>query len=242
MVRNFLAIITIVALVVSGMGCATTNPDGAPSPAASAAGGAVGGAALGAALGALLGLATGDVARSAVVGAIAGAAAGGIAGLTYGHYLKEQYRNRQTAEAFYQYDPQQGEKVVIDQVSVQPEAVAPGSQVTLESIYTILNGNDQPVPVEVTQGVINQGKFVYRPAVNSSQQASGSYRLALPFSLGSLPEGKYTFLTQVKAGQTQGTRACDFYITRNISANRKEIRAAKADVNFSLPAAFPTEN
>ena len=55
MVRGVLVILLALALVISGIGCASTNPDGTPTTAGSTIGGGVLGAMLGAGVGALIG-------------------------------------------------------------------------------------------------------------------------------------------------------------------------------------------
>jgi len=213
--RNLLILVLIVALLASGSGCATTNPDGTPSRGAAAVGGMTGGALLGAALGAIIGAATGNVARGAAIGAAAGALAGGLAGVIYGNYQEKLARDRQAAEAEHKYNPEQGEKVVVESVSVQPEEVAQGQNVGLYATYTVLTGSDEAVAVEVTQRLVSQGKAVGRANVIKAEKVSGTYELATPAAITArVPPGTYALITQVKTANAKDEKSCEFTVAR----------------------------
>ena len=78
MTRKWLAIVSVVFLVVSLAGCVTDS--GYYDPYRSAGAGALGGAATGAAIGSIIGAATGHAATGAWVGAAAGGVLGGVGG------------------------------------------------------------------------------------------------------------------------------------------------------------------
>jgi len=224
MIRKFFALFLAAVLIISGLGCATTNPDGTPNTAASTAGGAVGGAALGAALGALIGLATGDVAGGAAYGAIAGAAAGALGGFAYAKTQQNMVRDRQAAEAMYSYNTQQGERLILEGVGVSPLTSAQGDKVTFNSDFTILNGSDQPVPIEVSQTIMSQGKPVGSPIVEKSERKSGSYSDSTPVQIpANAPEGKYTVVTKVQTPNAKDERMCEFLVAKKAASNQREI-------------------
>ena len=225
MVRRFIALFLALVLVISGLGCATTNPDGAPNPAASTAGGAIGGAILGAGLGALLGLATGDVAKGAAIGAIAGAGAGAVAGFAYAKHQEKMLRDRQAAEAAYNYNAQQGERVILERTEVTPATSLQGSQVSLDSDFTILNGSDQPVPVEVTKAIVFQGRQMGRPYIETTEYKSGSYSYTTPTQIpANAPEGKYMVFTRIKTPNASDEKTCEFMVAKKAASNEREIR------------------
>lgn len=224
MLRKFIALLSATVLVISGIGCATTNPDGTPNTAASTAGGALGGAILGAGLGALIGLATGDVAKGAAIGAIAGAGAGALAGFAYAKHQEKMVRDRQAAEAMYSYNAQQGERVVLEGVEVTPLTSTQGDQISMNSDFTVLNGSDEPVPVEVTQTIAFQGKQMGRPYTETSQFKSGSYSYSTPTKIpANAPEGKYTVVTRVQAPNAKDERMCEFLVAKKAASNQREI-------------------
>jgi len=225
MAQKFTALLLAVALVMTGFGCATTNPDGTPGTAASTAGGAVGGAVLGAAMGALLGLATGDVAKGAAYGAIAGATAGAVAGFAYAKHQEKVFRDRQTAEAMYKYQAEQGERVVVENVGVTPNASTPGDMVAMNSDFTVLNGSDQPVNVDITQAITYQGKQMGRPFTYSSERQSGSYSIAIPTKIpANAPDGTYTVVTQIKSPNAVDEKTCEFSVAKKTASDQREIR------------------
>jgi len=220
MTRKLVTLIVLVTFPLALFGCATTRPDGAPSPGGSAAAGAVGGAILGGAIGALCGLIPGGGIASAVVrGAIAGAATGvvtgAIAGFAYGKYQEQLYRDRQAAEAFHQYKPEEGEKVLVEVVEVKPEPCLQGDNVALKSTFSVLTGNNEPVPVEVVQTVMVQDKPCGTPFCNKTSRLSGTYVIDLPMQIpDNAPEGMYKLMTVVKTEKVADTKTCEFMVAK----------------------------
>jgi hypothetical protein len=224
MMRGVLVILLSLALVISGIGCATTNPDGTPSTAGSTAGGAIGGALLGAALGALIGVATGDPAGGAVRGAIAGAAAGAIAGFAYAKHQEQVVRDRQAAEAMYSYQPEQGEKVVIEGLEVAPNTVTMGDEVALNTNFTVLTGNDQPVDMVITQTITSQGKPVDKPFVDKTSRKSGTYGVSYSTKIPpNAPEGRYALVTKVETAKAMDEKTSEFLVAKKAASNQREI-------------------
>jgi hypothetical protein len=224
MLRKFIALLTAAVLVISGIGCATTNPDGTPNTAASTAGGAAGGALLGAGLGALIGLATGDVARGAALGAIVGAAAGGLGGFAYAKTEQKAVRDRQAAEAMYKYNAQQGERVILEGVEVSPLTTTQGEKISMNADFTVLNGSDQTMAVEVTRTIAFQGKQMGQPYRETTIFPSGSYSYATPTQIpAEAPEGKYTVVTLVQTPNAKDERMCEFLVTKKAASNEREI-------------------
>ncbi len=220
MARKLVTVLLLVTFPLALLGCATTGPNGAPSPGGSAAAGAVGGAILGSAIGALCGLIPGGgiasaVARGAIAGAAGGALAGAIGGFAYGKYQEKLYRDRQAAETFHQYKPEEGEKVLVEVVEVTPESCVQGDNVALKSTFSVLTGNSEPVPVEVMQMVTVQDKPCGKPFCNKTDRLSGTYVLDLPMQIpGNAPEGKYKLVTMVKTEKSNDTKVCEFVVAK----------------------------
>jgi len=221
MARKLVAVLCLIVFSVSLSGCATTNPDGAPSPGGSTAAGAVGGAVLGGAIGALCGLIpfgggiAGAVARGAIAGAATGVISGAIAGFAYGKYEEKLHRDRQTAEAFHQYKSEQGEKVFVEVVEVKPENAEQGGSVYLNSTFSVLTGNSEPVPVEISQVVMVQDKVCGQPYCHKGEKISGTYAIAIPMQIpANAPNGKYKLMTQVKTGNATDQKVCEFVVAK----------------------------
>jgi hypothetical protein len=225
MVRGVFVILLSVALVTAGLGCASTNPDGTPNTAGSTAGGAIGGALLGAALGAIIGAATGNVARGAVIGAIAGATAGAIGGFAYAKHEEKVLRDRQAAEAMYKYQAEQGQKVIIEGLEVAPTTVTNGDEVALNTNFTVLTGNDEPVDTTITQTITSEGKTVGKPFEDKSTHKSGSYGVSYSTKIpDKAAEGKYTLATRVQTANSMDEKTCEFLVAKKAASNQREIR------------------
>ncbi|HAY21722.1 MAG TPA: hypothetical protein DCY27_06065 [Desulfobacterales bacterium] len=225
MVRKTMALVTLVVFCTFLFGCATApKPEGsqtdAPSPAGRAVGGAILGALGGAAIGALVGLIPGgsiasSVARGAVAGAATGLVAGAIAGFAYGKYEEKLYRDRLAAEAFHQYKSEQGEKVFVEVVEVKPENAEQGGSVYLNSTFSVLTGNNEPVPVEISQVVMVQDKVCGQPFSHKAEKLSGTYAIAIPMQIpANAPDGKYKLMTQVKTGNATDQKVCEFMVAQ----------------------------
>lgn len=244
MCKKLTAISIIVVFSVSLVGCATTNPDGSASPGRSTVGGAVAGALAGAALGALAGLIPGgnlaaNVARGAIIGAGAGLVAGAVAGFAYGKYQEQLYRDRQAAEAYHQYNTEQGEKVIIEAVEVQPDSSSPGGSVAMNSVFSVLTGNMDPVPVEITQIVMVGDKICGQPFCLKQERVSGTYKFSVPMQIpANAPDGKYKLMTAVKTSKSTDQKLCEFLVAKKASPEEKpepEVQQPTADKEARLP-------
>ena len=129
-----------------------------------------GGAILGAGLGAIIGAATGKAGQGAVIGAIAGAAAGAAGGFAYAKHQEKWYGTARRPRPCINYQPEQGERVIMEGVEVSPTTVTKGDEVALNSNFTVLN-RLRPTgdPVEVTQTISSEGKPVDQPSMEKSQ-------------------------------------------------------------------------
>jgi hypothetical protein len=219
MAPKFFALFSIIVLIVSCFGCATTSSDVASSTAGSTAIGALGGAATGAAIGALAGKGKG-----AAIGALAGGAAGALAGFIYAQHQEKMVRDRKAAEAYSNYQPSQGETARLDMVSVTPATSTPGGQIALNSDFTVLNGSDQPIPVDLTMTIMHQGNQVGQPFKYASQK-NGTYSISTPTTIPSdAPGGRYTVLTKLQTPHAKAERSCDFQISSKTASGERQIQ------------------
>ena len=162
-----------------------------------------------------------------MIGAIAGAGAGAIAGFAYAKHQEQVLRDRQAAEAMYSYRPEQGEKVVIEALEVAPNTVTNGDEVALNSNFTILTGNDQPVPMEVSQEIMYQGQPVGQSFTDKGNRKSGSYGVSYSTKIpANAQEGKYTLKTTVQTANAKDERSCEFLIAKKAASNQMEIHMA----------------
>jgi len=225
MIRKMMTVVTLIVFCNFLGGCATTpkpesSQSDAPSPAKRSVAGAILGAIGGAAAGALVGLIPGgsaatNVARGALAGAASGLVTGAIAGYLYGKHEEKQYRDRQAAEAYHQYQAEQGEKVFMETVEVKPENVEQGGSVYLNSTFSVLTGNDEPVPVEISQVVMAQDKVCGKPFVHRGEKTSGTYAMAVPLKIpANAPNGRYKLMTQVKTANAADQKVCEFTVAQ----------------------------
>jgi hypothetical protein len=218
--RKAIAVLCLIVFSFALMGCATTNPDGAPSAGQSAAGGAVAGAVAGGVIGALCGLIPGGgiaaaVARGAVAGASTGLVAGIASGFVYGKFQEKMYRDRVAAEAYYQYKNGDGEKVIVENVDIQPGDPVQGTSASLNATFTVLCGTDDAIPVEVMQTVVADNKVCGQPLSNKADRKSGTYVISVPMDIpNNTPVGKYQLLTLVKTTKAADQKMYDFMVNK----------------------------
>jgi len=150
-----------------------------------------------------------------VGGAASGLVAGAIAGFVYGKYEEKLYRDRQAAEAFYQYKAEQGEKVFVEVVEVKPNVAAQSDNVYLNTTFTVLSGKDEPVPVEITQIVMTENKLCGQPFNHKTRKISGTYVVNIPMQIpANAPNGKYKLISLVKTSQAADQKMCEFMVAQ----------------------------
>jgi hypothetical protein len=148
---------------------------------------------------------------------------GAIAGFVYGKYQEKVFRDRQAAEAFHNYKPDQGQKVYIEALEVTPKAPVKGESVSLDSTYSVLTGNDEPVPVEITQTLIVDKKVCGRQFCSRTEKVSGSYTGTLPMTIpANAPDGKYELVTVVRTPKAIEQKSYEFVIAKKAEAPATE--------------------
>jgi len=218
--KKLMTWLCVLVFLTGLMACATTSPDGSPSAGRSAAASGVAGAVAGGVFGALCGLIPGgsiaaSVARGAIVGVGSGLVAGAVAGYIHGQYQERLYRDRLAAEAFHHYKADEGEKVVVEEVEIQPAVLIQGDKATLSANYSVLTGNDDPIAVEILQTVMSQNQACGQGLYNKGDKKSGSYLSTIPLEIPeNLPEGEYQLETVIKTPKAVGRKLRGFKISK----------------------------
>jgi hypothetical protein len=158
-------------------------------------------------------------------GALVGAGAGALAvGFVYAVQKEQVLRDRQAAETKYRYGPEQGERVIIEAIEVAPNTVTNGDEVSLNTNFTVLTGNDQPVDMVVTQTITSQGRPVDKPLVDKASRKSGSYGISYSTKIPpNAPEGRFGLVTRVQAGNAMDEKTCEFIVAKKAASNQREI-------------------
>lgn len=196
MVKRLLVCLLVPLLLLSLVGCATDS--GYYDPARSTAAGTLGGAAVGSALGSIIGAAVGHAGTGAWVGAAAGGLLGGVSGYLYAQHQNNQVRNAQAAQQAYNYNPSRGTVISIDQVTVSPQRVRAGSQLSMNTTYTILTPENQTNTVTIFRDVTSGGRQVVQPYQVTASNPNGTFSDTASLTLPKdAPRGSYTVITRV---------------------------------------------
>jgi hypothetical protein len=191
MKRNWTAVMLILALIILCPGCQAV-----PEQHKGAAVGAGAGAAAGAVAGAALGRST----KAAVIGGLAGALLGGV----IGHYAYAQV---------YNYQPEQGTVLTIEDASLSSEQVRPGDVLEIKMTYAVLTPTpEKQVAITEVREITHGGELVGRPEVRV-ERADGTYSSTVPLRLPSNAKtGKYQVRVSIEAENLKDTRELSFTV------------------------------
>jgi hypothetical protein len=166
--------------------------------------GALTGAIAGGILGALLG---------GKRGAIAGAFAGTVVGAVIGNYYDRQIASRADAAKRHAYRAQE-QGLEIEEAAVKPENIAPGSNVEVAVVYTVLAPNPkQQVKVTEVRTLAN-GNTMFELAKRDIARAQGTHVSSLRFTMPKdIAKGDYTLITTISDGVQTKTAKSDIKIT-----------------------------
>jgi hypothetical protein len=210
MTRKWLAIASVVLLVVSLAGCVTDS--GYYDPARSAGAGALGGAATGAAIGSIIGAASGHAGTGAWIGAASGAVLGGVGGALYASHRNSEIRSSQAAAQAYNYQGQ-GNVVSVDNVSASPGMARPGQQIMLSADYTILTPDNQPVSATLVREIRYQGNLVGSPYQTQVTNSNGGFNDTVTYALpNNATPGVYTVTTRLMSSYGTSQRDASFSV------------------------------
>lgn len=154
-----------------------------------------------------------------VGGAIACAGAGAkprFPGVACAKQKEQALRDRKSAESMYGYKTEQEEKVIIEATEVTPNTVTSGDEIALNFNFTVLTGNDQPVPVKINQEILCQGQPVRQLFIDKGNRKSGSYNVSYSTKIpANAKEGRYTLNTTIQTPNAKDKRTCEFLIVKN---------------------------
>jgi len=171
--------------------------------------GATTGAGVGAATGAVAGAVLGKDTQSIVLGALAGALVGG----TIGHYAYDQKKSREETQQTYNYKPDYGTVLTLEEVSSVPRNVYPGQTVELKMTYAILNPYPN-VQTNITESrvITHNGIIVGRPEVQVSR-ADGTYTSSIPLYLPTnARRGTYVVTSEIQGDNVKDSREFTFTV------------------------------
>jgi len=209
--RKILALAVVVIMSVSLVSCATES--GYYDPARSAGAGALGGAAAGAALGAIIGAATGSPATGAWIGAASGALVGGIGGALYAQHKNSQMRDAAAASQYYNYTPDRGAMVQVNDASNTPGAVRPGQNVDMFMTYTVLTPEGAPTQVTLSREVTTAGRTVGQPYQVQATNQNGTFQDRVGFTVPrDAPPGTYAVRNRVMSSYGTSERTSYFTV------------------------------
>ncbi len=171
--------------------------------------GATSGAAIGAATGAMAGAIIGGETRSAVMGGLVGALVGGA----IGHYGYDQKKGREQTWRDYNYRPDYGTVVTVEEASAWPASVRPGESVELSMRYAILTPpHVGEIEVTETREITLNGSLVGSPEVRV-RRADGTYTSTIPLYLPrSAARGTYEVTSTVESDYTRDTKRFTFRV------------------------------
>lgn len=158
------------------------------------------GAAVGAVAGGVLGAIIGDT-KGAIIGTFAGA----IVGAVIGNYYDKQIASRAEAAKKYEYRAKE-DKLEIEDSSIVPQDVAPGSTVETHVQYTVLASTEtQQMRITETRILANRNERIElakREVVRSQGSHLSTMRFAVPKDIA---KGDYTLITTISDGKQTKT-------------------------------------
>ena len=174
--------------------------------------GATTGAGVGAATGAVAGALIGKDTQSAVLGALAGALVGGA----IGHYAYDQKKSREETQQTYNYKPDYGTVLTLEEVSSIPRNVYPGQTVELKMTYAILNPTPN-VQTSITENrtITYNGTVVGSPEVRVTR-TDGTYSSSVPLHLpADAGKGTYVVTSEIRSDNAKDSREFTFTVIWN---------------------------
>jgi hypothetical protein len=149
-------------------------------------------------------------------GALIGAAIGALAGLAIGYYIDTKQRSAAETAAQYNYTPEQGTMVEIENIQIQPEVVRPGQQSKLVMDYALLDRDpERQFQVKEERYIKSNNRMLKELDPVVKTRNPGTYRIEQEVTFPSrVPEGTYAFRGQVAAGGKVSTKETVFQVVR----------------------------
>lgn len=143
---------------------------------------------------------------------VAGALVGALAGGLIGNYLDRRDRTAQQTNQAYNYAPDQGTRLELAGVAVEPSTVAPGGRVSLNVTYAIMAASDQTqVAVTETRVLTYNGAKVAELS-SPVTRTPGTYTSQVPVDLrADAAKGRYD-LTVTVSGAGKMVQGAAFFV------------------------------
>jgi len=200
--RFQIAVVMTLCLGLAVMGCQTKGQ--------SAGGGAL--------LGGLVGGIIGHQSGHAWEGAALGAAVGGLAGLVAHDYKTSRKSTAAETAEHYNYTPEEGVKLELRQISVEPKAVEPGDRATLTVEYATL-GTGDGITVEETSVLKYGGDPFANLDQRNTKRADGIWVNTIVFEVPKDAElGNYMVAQVLKSGTISTTGQAGFEVVQKVAA------------------------
>lgn len=210
-------ILSCVGLVLTG--CAMTEQ--------STGLGALGGGALGAIIGE-------KVDDNPWVGAAVGAGLGALVGYIIHENTRKSRTAQQTAKD-YGYQPSQGFKMELKDVTINPRTAAPGDKVTTTFEYAVLGAGQNGVNVQESCLLRQNDKVLAALSEKTHQRTDGTWRGVLEFQVP--PEaaaGEYVISREISAQGLSDSARTDFNVRSDV-ASLSIIRDTSPRLSLTAP-------
>ncbi|SPD73522.1 putative 17 kDa surface antigen [uncultured Desulfobacterium sp.] len=149
-------------------------------------------------------------------GALIGAAVGAIAGAVIGHYIDKKQKSAEETATVYDYQPEEGTVVNIEEVAMEPAEIRPGEASRLVINYAILSPDaEKAIPVTEIREIKSSGKSLKEIGPAVKKRNSGTYITEQEVTFpANLPEGVYTLKGTVEAEGKTSTKETDFRVAK----------------------------
>lgn len=202
--RKIISILVISFLLFNSFSCATTGTAHERRDK---------GALIGSLIGGIVGGIIGEDTGRALIGGLMGAAAGAIIGAAIGDCLDKKVANRAETAIAYNYKDDE-EKVILEQVLVEPETAKPEEKMKLEYRYCLLcpDKNKELEVKEITK-IIKEEKVIYsteRKFLKEQGTYMSGFYITLPKDI---EKGTYSFVVTINTGEKKDTFEKAFIVT-----------------------------
>jgi len=178
--------ILVLALVVGSFGCQSYGRAGGL------------GAGIGAATGAIIGHQSGHAGEGAAIGAVVG----GLTGLIAHDVKARRAKSREETMAEYNYEPQQGEKLMLENAQALPSVVQRGNFVEASIQYALLTGGTGAVQVTETRQLRRGDQVVADISSQKFSRPDGTWVSTQQFKIPNNTEpGVYAIMQRVTTAQ-----------------------------------------
>lgn len=237
-----MALVIVLGAALAGCQTTSGYYDPTMSAGAGLLGGGAGGAVLGAIIGAATGNPGAGAAIGAATGAAVGGLGGAVYannqnrgqaaqgppppgyGYPQSYSYPQGYSNRRSydnSEGYWKtpgygpssYNQPASEAVAIDQASVNPVRVRPGSQVMLTMNYRVAAPQDQPVSVKLVREISRDGWLMDQPYAEPRQVENGPHAARVAYQIPADAEpGNYVATFKVVSDQGTSERKVNFSV------------------------------